>query len=59
VKSREDFLRTHRRFAVISSVRFTDGWILPMLVDDKRATVTFVREEKPLTVYLVTYAQEP
>jgi 4-amino-4-deoxy-L-arabinose transferase-like glycosyltransferase len=47
------FLRAHPRFAVISSVRFKDGWILPALVD-KRATVTLVREEKPLLAYVVT-----
>jgi hypothetical protein len=59
VETREAFLSTHRRFAVISSVRFTDGWILPMLVADERATIALVGEEKPITIYLVTYAPGP
>jgi hypothetical protein len=59
VETPEAFLSTHRRFVVISSVRFTDGWILPMLVADRRATVTLVGEEKPITLYLVTYAAPP
>ncbi len=57
VIDRAEFLRTHHRFVLISSVRFTDGWILPSLVADKRATVSLVREEKPLLAYLVTYGE--
>jgi hypothetical protein len=56
VVDRRAFLRTHPRFAVISSVRFRDGWILPATLEDPGATVTLVREEKPLTAYLVTYS---
>lgn len=59
VETREAFLSTHRRFVVISSVRFTDGWILPMLVADRRATIALIGEEKPITLYLVTYAPPP
>src|SRR6185437_15127038 len=54
VFDRRAFVRAHPRFAVVSSVRFKAGWILPTLLSDERATVTLVREEKPFTAYLVT-----